>query len=131
MDAAVELESGMRFIGRADTGFEVAMDSTVSVGGADSGFHGGVSGKDDARDFRIDSPNGLQGAQAVQSRHFIIRNDSGDAIQIGFDKGDAFLPGIDGIGCIGFTFKRFYQRSANTFFIINEQQAFHFEFNAP
>ena len=38
MDAVVELESGMRFIGRADTGFEVAMDSTVSVGGADSGF---------------------------------------------------------------------------------------------
>lgn len=38
MDAVVELDHGMRFIGQADTGFEVAMDSVVSVGGADSGF---------------------------------------------------------------------------------------------
>lgn len=38
MDAAVELNYGMRFIGKADTGFEVAMDSAASVGGADSGF---------------------------------------------------------------------------------------------
>ena len=37
MDASVILEQGMRFIGSADTGFEVAMDSAPAVGGDNSG----------------------------------------------------------------------------------------------
>lgn len=38
MEASVKLEEGMRFIGTADTGFTVAMDSSPAVGGNDSGF---------------------------------------------------------------------------------------------
>lgn len=37
MDASVNLEQGMRFIGSADSGFGVAMDSAPSVGGNNSG----------------------------------------------------------------------------------------------
>jgi len=36
MDASVKMEQGMRFIGSADTGFEVAMDSGPAVGGDNS-----------------------------------------------------------------------------------------------
>jgi putative redox protein len=37
MDATLKLEKGMRFVGTADTGFEVAMDADESVGGDNSG----------------------------------------------------------------------------------------------
>lgn len=37
MDATLKLEKGMRFVGTADTGFEVAMDAAESVGGDNSG----------------------------------------------------------------------------------------------
>lgn len=37
MDAIVKLEQGMHFVGAADTGYEVAMDADLSVGGADAG----------------------------------------------------------------------------------------------
>jgi putative redox protein len=37
MDATLKLEEGMRFVGTADTGFEVAMDAAESVGGDNSG----------------------------------------------------------------------------------------------
>jgi len=38
MDAVVKLDQRMHFTGVADTGFEVVMDSAVSVGGDDTGF---------------------------------------------------------------------------------------------
>lgn len=37
MDASVKLEQRMRFAGTADTGFEVVMDSGLSVGGDNTG----------------------------------------------------------------------------------------------
>lgn len=37
MDAVIKLDQGMRFVGTADTGFDVVMDSSVSVGGNNSG----------------------------------------------------------------------------------------------
>jgi putative redox protein len=37
MDAVVKLDQRMRFMGTADTGFEVVMDSDTSVGGDDTG----------------------------------------------------------------------------------------------
>lgn len=37
MDAAIKLDHGMRFMGSADSGFEVVMDSVASVGGDNSG----------------------------------------------------------------------------------------------
>lgn len=38
MDASVKLEGGMRFVATADSGHQVVMDSTASVGGNDTGF---------------------------------------------------------------------------------------------
>lgn len=37
MEAVLKLEQGMRFVGTADTGFEVVVDSDESVGGENSG----------------------------------------------------------------------------------------------
>ncbi len=37
MDAAVSLDTGMRFTGTADSGHEVTMDASPAVGGNDSG----------------------------------------------------------------------------------------------
>lgn len=38
MDAIVKLESGMKFVGSSDSGFEVVMDADPGVGGDDAGF---------------------------------------------------------------------------------------------
>lgn len=38
MQATVSMDHGMTFIGTADTGFNVQMDSSSKVGGEDSGF---------------------------------------------------------------------------------------------
>lgn len=38
MQATVSMDHGMTFIGTADTGFSVQMDSSSAVGGDDSGF---------------------------------------------------------------------------------------------